>query len=100
MARNTSFLIDDHFDGFVKQQVSRGRYSSASEVVREGLRLLEQREADLQALQLGPDLRCFVGDPTGVRQDFPLVEGEESGPAAPLRMEEIKRKARARASRA
>ena len=51
MARNTSVALGDHFVKFVDEQVESGRYSSASEVVREGLRLLEDREARLAALQ-------------------------------------------------
>jgi antitoxin ParD1/3/4 len=51
MARNTSILLGDHFVEFVEQQVETGRYSSASEVVREGLRLLEEREQQLSWLR-------------------------------------------------
>jgi antitoxin ParD1/3/4 len=51
--RNIS--LTEHFDHFVEHQVSSGRYSNASEIVREALRLLEEqeqeREAKLQALR-------------------------------------------------
>lgn len=43
--------IGDRWEGFVESVVKAGRYSSASEVVREGLRLVEEREAKLQALR-------------------------------------------------
>ena len=43
--------LTEHLDKFVGQQVETGRYRSASEVVREGLRLLEQREAQVQTIQ-------------------------------------------------
>ncbi len=43
--------LTEHLDKFIGQQVETGRYRSASEVVREGLRLLEQREAQVQAVQ-------------------------------------------------
>lgn len=43
--------IGDRWEHFVEQAVKVGRYSSASEVVREGLRLVEEREAKLTALQ-------------------------------------------------
>jgi antitoxin ParD1/3/4 len=43
--------IGDRWEGFVEGVVKAGRYSSASEVVREGLRLVEEREAKLQALR-------------------------------------------------
>ncbi len=43
--------IGDHLTSFVETIVKSGRYASASEVVREGLRLVEEREAKLQALR-------------------------------------------------
>jgi antitoxin ParD1/3/4 len=43
--------IGERWEGFVDQVVKAGRYASASEVVREGLRLVEEREAKLQALR-------------------------------------------------
>jgi antitoxin ParD1/3/4 len=59
--KNTSFSVGKHFVSFIEAQVEQGRYASASEVVRAGLRLLEEREAHLAALRAA------------------LVEGEESG---------------------
>jgi len=41
MGRNTSILLGDHFEEFISKEVSSGKYSSASEVVRTALRLLE-----------------------------------------------------------
>ncbi|GJQ57230.1 MAG: type II toxin-antitoxin system ParD family antitoxin [Candidatus Scalindua sp. AMX11] len=46
-----SFAIGDHFNEFIRKQVKAGRYNNASEVVREGLRLVEEREAKLKALR-------------------------------------------------
>ena len=66
MSKNTSISLGDHFSRFVEQQLEQGRYGSASEVVRAGLRLLEEHEAKVKALQQA------------------LIEGEESGPAAPF----------------
>ena len=63
MAKNTSIALGEHFAEFVEEQVSQGRYGSASEVVRAGLRLLEEREAKLRALRAA------------------IEEGLESGPA-------------------
>ncbi len=46
-----SYAVGDHFDTFIREQVQSGRYNNASEVVREGLRLVEEREAKLKALK-------------------------------------------------
>jgi antitoxin ParD1/3/4 len=43
--------IGTRWEGFVENAVKSGRYGSASEVVREGLRLVEEREAKMQALR-------------------------------------------------
>src|SRR3546814_3634794 len=51
MARNTSVSLGDHFDQFIAGQVDSGRYGSASEVVRAGLRLLETTESKLEVLR-------------------------------------------------
>ena len=51
MPRNTSVSLGDHFAGFVDETVKAGRYANASEVVRAGLRLLEEHEARLGALR-------------------------------------------------
>lgn len=76
MARNTSFILGEHFDAFVAEQVSAGRYANATDVIRSGLRLLEEHERRLDLLRQA------------------LVEGEESGVADPLDMRKIKRQAR------
>lgn len=44
MAKNTSILLGDYFNNFINEQISSGRYSSASEVVRTALRIFEQEE--------------------------------------------------------
>lgn len=61
MAQNTSISLDPHFTGFLSREVASGRYRSASEVVRAGLRLLEDQETQLAALRAA------------------LVQGEQSG---------------------
>ena len=42
MNKNTSITLGQHFDSFVQSSISRGRYKNVSEVVRAGLRLLEE----------------------------------------------------------
>jgi antitoxin ParD1/3/4 len=66
LARNTSVSLSDHFAGFIEEQVETGRYGSASDVVRAGLRLLEEHEAKVKALQDA------------------LIAGEESGEPQPF----------------
>lgn len=46
-----SFVIGDRYEGFIEAQVSSGRFNNASEVVRAGLRLLEDQEARLAELR-------------------------------------------------
>lgn len=52
MPRNTSVTLGEHFDKFVVEKIKEGRFQSVSEVVRAGLRKLEEDEAKLQALRL------------------------------------------------
>lgn len=47
----SSYVLGDHFESFIKEQIQQGRYASASEVVRDGLRALEDREK-LRAVKL------------------------------------------------
>lgn len=51
MAKNTSITLNNHFDEFISEQVNNGRYGSASEVIRAGLRLLESNETKLETLR-------------------------------------------------
>ena len=69
MSKNTSFSLGDHFSEFIENQVTAGRFGSASEVVRAGLRLLEVQEAQLATLRAA------------------LIEGETSGPSAAFEIE-------------
>lgn len=66
MSQNTSISLGEHFVEFVSEQVSSGRYATTSDVVRSGLRLLEEREARLLVLRQA------------------LVHGEQSGSAIPF----------------
>jgi antitoxin ParD1/3/4 len=51
MGRNTSISLGDHFEIFIDAKVSTGRFKNASEVIRAGLRLLEEEEAKVIALK-------------------------------------------------
>jgi antitoxin ParD1/3/4 len=46
-----SYVVGDHFDSFIARQVEAGRFNNASEVVRAGLRLLEDHEAELRRVR-------------------------------------------------
>jgi antitoxin ParD1/3/4 len=49
--KNTSISLGNYFDQFVQTQVSTGRYKNVSEVIRAGLRLLENEESKAIALR-------------------------------------------------
>lgn len=78
MSKTTSINLGDHFEGFIDQQISSGRYGSASEVVRASLRLLEEREQKIEGLRRA------------------LIDGERSGDVGEFDVKKIKNKARQR----
>lgn len=80
MSENTSIRLGDHFAAFIEAKVAEGRYGSASDVVRAGLRLLEEQEMRLAALRAA------------------LVAGEESGPSTPFDFEGFINERRGRAT--
>ena len=51
MGRNTSISLGNHFESFIEHTISDGRYTNASEVIRAGLRLLEEEENRVLALR-------------------------------------------------
>lgn len=81
MPRNTSVSLSAHFADFIDAQVETGRYGSASDVVRAGLRLLEEHEAKVKALRDA------------------LIAGEDSGPPAPFDNKAFLKRMRARHAR-
>lgn len=76
----SSYTIGEHFETMVKELIDSGRYSSASEVMRDGLRMVEEREQlrqiKLKALQAA------------------IQEGLASGPSEPWDVEDIKAEGR------
>ncbi len=68
MAKTTSVSLGEHFSNFVNEQLSAGRYGSASEVVRAGLRILEEHEAKHKALQNA----IAAGLASGVAENFSM----------------------------
>ncbi|MFM9944919.1 MAG: type II toxin-antitoxin system ParD family antitoxin [Bacteroidia bacterium] len=51
MNKNTSISLGNHFENFIEHSLSEGRFKNASEVVRAGLRLLEEEESRLVVLK-------------------------------------------------
>lgn len=51
MSKNTSISLGSHFDLFIQRTLKEGRYKNASEIVRAGLRLLEEEEQKMLALR-------------------------------------------------
>ncbi|MBP6611649.1 MAG: type II toxin-antitoxin system ParD family antitoxin [Paludibacter sp.] len=66
MNRNTSMSLGSYFDNFIQGRISQGRFKNASEVVRAGLRLLEEEENRI--LTLREAIR--VGEESGIASDF------------------------------
>ena len=64
--KNTSVSLGNYFDEFVQGQVSAGRYKNVSEVIRAGLRLLENEESKAIALRNA----IQEGIDSGIANDF------------------------------
>ncbi len=66
MAKNTSILLGSHFEEFISQEIASGRFSSASEVIRTALRLLEIEEQKIKQLRY----EIEIGEKSGMVSDF------------------------------
>ena len=66
MARNTSILLGDHFEDFIANKISSGKYNSASEVIRSALRLLEEEDAKIKDLNKA----LAQGEKSGLEKNF------------------------------
>lgn len=78
MTRTTSFVLGDRLEDFIAAQIRSGRYASASEVVRDGLRLVEERQRRIDALNRAID----EGLASGVSEDFSWDRVRARGAAA------------------
>jgi antitoxin ParD1/3/4 len=65
-SQNTSFILFRYFDQFIQNLLKEGRYKNASEVVRAGLRLLEEEEKKIIALRQAIN----EGVNSGIAEDF------------------------------
>ncbi len=74
MGRNTSISLGNHFESFIEHTISDGRFTNASEVIRAGLRLLEEEENRVIALRKA----IQEGIDSGIANDFELKKFLES----------------------
>lgn len=66
MSKNTSIILGEHFDRFVTNELNTGRYKSASEVIRTGLRLLEEEKKKIELINKA----LVIGEESGKPQEF------------------------------
>ena len=66
MAKNTSITLSDHFETIIENSISSGRYASASEVIRAGLRKIDEEEQKITALRNAIE----AGENSGYITDF------------------------------
>ncbi len=66
MSRNTSVILGTHFDEFIKSEIDSGRYKSVSEVIRNGLRVLEEDKHKIMLINEA----LVVGEQSGTPQKF------------------------------
>ena len=70
MAKNTSVTLGEHFEQIIEKSIASGRYASASEVIREGLRLVDEREQNLSILRGAIE----AGEKSGYVKDFDPIK--------------------------
>ena len=70
MRNNTSVALGSYFEGFVASKISEGRYKNASEVIRAGLRLLEEEEQWKQQKTQVLIAALEEGEASGIAEDF------------------------------
>lgn len=70
MAKNTSVTLGNHFERIIEKSIESGRYSSASEVIRAGLRLIDEREQKILLLREAIE----AGERSGYVKNFDPVK--------------------------
>lgn len=70
MAKNTSVTLGPHYEEFIAQMVASGRYATSSEVIRAGLRMIEDYEQRLEVLRR----EIQKGEESGLVEDFDFDE--------------------------
>jgi antitoxin ParD1/3/4 len=71
MSKNTSIVLGEEQNQFIQAQIKKGRFGSASEAMRAGLRLLEEQELKIEHLRAA------------------IIKGIKSGPATPFSMDKF-----------
>ncbi len=70
MAKNTSVTLGNHFEQIIERSIESGRYSSASEVIREGLRLVDEREQRIKIFREAIE----AGEKSGYIKNFDPIK--------------------------
>jgi antitoxin ParD1/3/4 len=70
----SSYTLGEHFEGFVRKQLATGRYNNASEVLRDALRLMEDRERRLAALDAAIERGIAAADAGQVHDSDALLD--------------------------
>ncbi len=69
-SKNTSVTLGQHFEQIIRDSIASGRYSSASEVIRAGLRLIDEEEQKIKLLREAIE----AGEKSGYVKDFDPVK--------------------------
>jgi len=70
MAKNTSVTLGDHFEEIIEKSIKSGRFSSASEVIRAGLRMVDEKEQKIKLLREAIE----AGEKSGYVENFDPIK--------------------------